>query len=125
MGKSLGIYTTRAEISSLLHTDIPSQFVDATRIEVNKRVDSGRWYKVTATRNNRVGSVSVEDCAESGEHCKTCQGPDDARCFAKTVGSAGTLVFGDNPMMFGGKPDAGPGDTPRTGQVSTFNIASL
>ena len=100
------------------------QFADATRIEVNKRVDSGRWYKVTATRNNRVGSVSVEDCAESGEHCKTCQGPDDARCFAKTVGSAGTLVFGDNPMMFGGKPDAGPGDTPRTGQVCTNKLTS-
>ena len=71
-------------------------------------MDSGRWYKVTATRNNRVGSVSVEDCAESGEHCKTCRidAPDDGKgCFAKAVGTAGTLVFAGNPMLFGGLSD--------------------
>jgi hypothetical protein len=55
---------------------------------MNAQVDTGRWYKVTATRNNRVGSLSVEDCTESGEFCKTCL-HDDERCFAKEIGEAG------------------------------------
>ena len=60
-----------------------------TRLSLtNKRVDTGRWYKVTATRNNRVASLSVEDCTESGEFCKTCA-PDDPSCFTKDVGEAG------------------------------------
>jgi protocadherin Fat 4 len=76
-----------------------------TRLSLtNKRVDTGRWYKVTATRNNRVGSLSVEDCTESGEYCKACQ-PDDPRCFTKDIGEAGTLVFHKNPMFFGGLED--------------------
>ncbi len=59
-----------------------------TSLVLPKQVDTGRWYKVTATRNNRVGSLSVEDCTESGEFCKTCQ-PDDERCFTKEIGEAG------------------------------------
>ena len=64
----------------------------------------GRWYKVTATRNNRVASLSVEDCTESGEFCKACL-PNDPTCFTKKVGEAGTLVFNNNPMFFGGIED--------------------
>ena len=59
-----------------------------TRISVERRLDTGRWYKLTATRNNRIGTLSVEDCTESGEFCKTCL-PDDASCFQKSTGEAG------------------------------------
>ena len=65
---------------------------DVTRIQLDRQVDTGRWYKVTATRNNRVGSLTVEDCTESGEYCKTCQA-DDSRCFAKSIGSAGYVFY--------------------------------
>ena len=47
---------------------------------------------MTATRNNRVASLSVEDCTESGEYCKLCQAGDDS-CFTKRIGETGTLNF--------------------------------
>ena len=72
-----------------------------TRISVNKHVSSGRWFKVTATRNNRVASLSVEDCTESGEYCKQCAAGDES-CFTKDIGDTGTLSFNSNPMYFGG-----------------------
>ena len=63
-----------------------------TQISVNKYIADGRWFKVTATRNNRVASLSVEDCTESGEYCKLCQAGDDS-CFTKRIGKTGTLNF--------------------------------
>ena len=59
-----------------------------TRVTVNKYVANGRYHRIIATRNNRVASLSVEDCTESGEACKTCQAGDD-KCFAKDVGDVG------------------------------------
>ena len=72
-----------------------------TRISVSKYLSNGRWFKVTATRNNRVASLSVEDCTESGEYCKQCLAGDES-CFTKDIGDTGTLSFNNNPMYFGG-----------------------
>ena len=93
------------------------------QLQLDRQVNTGRLYKVTATRNNKVGSLTVEDCTESGEYCKPCQ-TDDARCFTKIVGtgSSGTLVFKKNPMFFGG---VGPNIQPvldRPGQISTVDF---
>ena len=70
-------------------------------ITVNKHLADGRWFKVTATRNNKVASLSVEDCTESGEFCKSCLAGDDS-CFSKAIGDTGTLNFGRNHTMFFG-----------------------
>jgi len=75
-----------------------------TRMTVRKHISNGRWYKITATRNNRVASLSVEDCTESGEFCKQCQTGDE-KCFTKDVGDTGTLNFNSNPTYFGGIDD--------------------
>jgi protocadherin Fat 4 len=75
-----------------------------TRMTVHKHISNGRWYKITATRNNRVASLSVEDCTESGEFCKQCQTGDE-KCFTKDVGDTGTLNFNGNPTYFGGIDD--------------------
>ena len=78
-----------------------------TSISVNKYLTNGRWFKVTATRNNRVASLSVEDCTESGEYCKLCQAGDES-CFTKDIGDTGTLNFNNNPMYFGGMDHVQP-----------------
>ncbi|XP_059080013.1 cadherin-related tumor suppressor-like [Tigriopus californicus] len=75
-----------------------------SRLEIPKRLDTGRWFRITATRNNRVGTLSIEDCTESGEFCKTCH-PDDNGCFKKAVGDAGALAFHGNNLFLGGLPD--------------------
>ena len=59
-----------------------------SRIQLNRKMDTGRWFKLTATRNNQVGTLSVEDCTESGEFCKECKA-DDPTCFKKATGEAG------------------------------------
>ena len=59
-----------------------------SRIQLNRKMDAGRWFKLTATRNNQVGTLSVEDCTESGEFCKECKA-DDPTCFKKATGEAG------------------------------------
>ena len=86
-----------------------------TEISVNKYIADGRWFKVTATRNNRVASLSVEDCTESGEFCKLCQAGDES-CFTKDIGDTGTLNFNQNPVYFGGLETVQPLIT-RPGQV--------
>ena len=74
-------------------------------ITVNKHLADGRWFKVTATRNNKVASLSVEDCTESGEFCKSCLAGDET-CFSKAIGDTGTLNFGRNHTMFFGGIDS-------------------
>ena len=72
-----------------------------TSISINKYLSNGRWFEVTATRNNHVASLSVEDCTESSEYCKECQAGDDS-CFTKDVGDTSTLNFNSNPLFLGG-----------------------
>jgi protocadherin Fat 4 len=59
-----------------------------TSISVNKKVTDGGWYRVTATRNGRVVSLSVASCSKSGEVCKDC-GPGDSSCSADDTGPTG------------------------------------
>ena len=78
---------------------------EPSRVTIDRDVSTGRWYKLTATRHHQVGTLSLEDCTESGEYCKTCE-PDDLNCFRKVSGQAGTLSFHGNPLHFGGLPSA-------------------
>lgn len=59
-----------------------------TSISVNKKVTDGKWYRVTATRNGRVVSLSVASCSKSGEVCKDCR-PGDSSCYADDTGNTG------------------------------------
>ena len=61
---------------------------EPARVSIDRDVATGRWYKLTATRHHRVGTLSLEDCTESGEYCKTCE-PDDPSCFRKVTGEVG------------------------------------
>ena len=88
-----------------------------TTISINKYLSNGRWYKVTATRNNRVGSLSIQDCTESGEHCKDCHAGDE-KCFTKDIGESGTLNFNGSPLYFGGIDKVQPLIS-RAGQVKS------
>ena len=88
-----------------------------TTISINKYLSNGRWYQVTATRNNRVGSLSIQDCTESGEHCKDCH-PGDEKCFTKDIGESGTLNFNGSPLFFGGIDKVQPLIS-RAGQVKS------
>ena len=58
------------------------------RISVPKLVSDGKWYRVTATRNGRVGSLSVGECLHSGESCRDCR-PGDRSCSADYTGPTG------------------------------------
>lgn len=48
----------------------------------------GNWYKITATRNGRVVSLSVASCSEHGDICEECR-PTDSSCYADDTGPAG------------------------------------
>ncbi|RXG69291.1 Cadherin-related tumor suppressor [Armadillidium vulgare] len=74
---------------------------EITYVTVDKQVTDGDWYKVTATRNGRVISLSVSECSNSGEICKECR-PVDPNCYADAIGLTGTLNFNNEPMYFGG-----------------------
>ncbi|KAA0192694.1 hypothetical protein HAZT_HAZT002492 [Hyalella azteca] len=86
-----------------------------TSISVNKKVTDGGWYRVTATRNGRVVSLSVASCSKSGEVCKDC-GPGDSSCSADDTGPTGTLNFNNEPMYMGGVMTVDPIQE-RPGQV--------
>ena len=61
---------------------------EITNVTVNKYVSDSNWYKVTATRNGRVMSLSVAECTNSGEICNQCD-PIMGNCYADTVGLTG------------------------------------
>ena len=58
------------------------------KISVDKPVADGKWYRVTATRNGRVGSLSVGDCSQSGESCRDCRAG-NRTCSADYTGPTG------------------------------------
>ena len=64
-----------------------SQTAIAT-ISVDKTVSDGKWYRVTATRNGRVGSLSVGECSQTGESCRDCRSGDRS-CSADYTGPTG------------------------------------
>lgn len=51
-------------------------------------LSNGKWYKITATRNGRVMSLSVSKCTENGDVCEECR-PGDASCYSDDVGPTG------------------------------------
>ena len=59
-----------------------------TSISVNKKVTDGNWYRVTATRNGRVVSLSVASCSKIGELCTECRAGDSS-CYADDTGHTG------------------------------------
>ena len=59
-----------------------------TAISVDKVVSDGRWYRVIATRNGRVGSLSVGECLATGESCRECRSGDRS-CSADYSGPTG------------------------------------
>ena len=58
------------------------------KITVDKMVADGKWYRITATRNGRVGSLSYGECPLSGESCRECR-PGDRSCSADYTGPTG------------------------------------
>jgi protocadherin Fat 4 len=57
-------------------------------IMVNKVVSDGQWYRIIATRNSRVVSLTVSACKDSGEICDDCR-PGDPSCYANDIGISG------------------------------------
>lgn len=54
----------------------------------NNNLADGSWYKIIATRNGRVVSLSVASCTEHGDVCEECR-PNDNSCYADDIGPAG------------------------------------
>lgn len=49
---------------------------------------NGKWYKLIATRNGRVLSLSVSKCTDNGDSCEECR-PGNSLCYAHDVGPTG------------------------------------
>ncbi|KAG7305888.1 hypothetical protein JYU34_008433 [Plutella xylostella] len=73
----------------------------------DKNLADGGWYKLTATRNGRVISLSVTSCSDHGDVCMECK-PGDDSCYADDTGQAGTLNFNNEPLLIGGLHKADP-----------------
>ncbi|KAG5892988.1 hypothetical protein JTB14_031839 [Gonioctena quinquepunctata] len=80
----------------------------------------GNWYKITATRNGRVVSLSVSSCVEQGDVCEECR-PGDSTCYADEIGPSGTLNFNNQPLLLGGLSSADP-VLERPGQVHSDDL---
>lgn len=52
----------------------------------------GKWYKLTATRNGRVISLSVTSCTDHGDICTECE-PGDSSCYDDDTGQAGYVSY--------------------------------
>ncbi|XP_063865139.1 LOW QUALITY PROTEIN: cadherin-related tumor suppressor-like [Scylla paramamosain] len=86
-----------------------------SRIQVEKSVSDGKWYKLTATRNGRVISLSVASCTHNGETCDECRS-NDGTCYSDDTARTGTLNFNNEPMYLGGVMTVDPLQE-RPGQV--------
>lgn len=57
-------------------------------MDTDKNLADGNWYKLTATRNGRVISLSIATCTDHGDVCTECE-PGDASCYDDDTGQAG------------------------------------
>ncbi|XP_059046362.1 cadherin-related tumor suppressor [Achroia grisella] len=73
----------------------------------NRNLADGEWYKLTATRNGRVISLSIASCIDHGDVCTECE-PGDDSCYDDDTGQAGTLNFNNEPLLIGGLHKADP-----------------
>ncbi|GAB0089240.1 Cadherin-related tumor suppressor [Sergentomyia squamirostris] len=83
-------------------------------------LSNGKWHKVTATRNEKVMSLSVSKCDENGDVCDECR-PGDATCYSDDIGPTGTLNFNKQPLLIGGLMSADP-VLERPGQVHSDDL---
>ncbi|XP_063697547.1 cadherin-related tumor suppressor [Culicoides brevitarsis] len=67
----------------------------------HRSVADGNWYKVIATRNGRVMSLSVSNCTDNGETCEKCQ-VGDSNCYTDDIGPTSALNFNKNSLLVGG-----------------------
>nr|XP_053612376.1 cadherin-related tumor suppressor [Plodia interpunctella] len=73
----------------------------------NTNLANGEWYKLTATRNGRVISLSIASCTDHGDVCGECE-PGDGSCYNDDTGQSGTLNFNNEPLLIGGLHKADP-----------------
>ncbi|VVD04616.1 unnamed protein product [Leptidea sinapis] len=83
--------------------------------KTDKNLADGKWYKLTATRNGRVISLSIGTCTDHGDSCTECE-PGDKSCYDDDTGQAGTLNFNNEPLLVGGLHKADPA-LERPGQI--------
>ncbi|OWR45848.1 cadherin protein [Danaus plexippus plexippus] len=76
-------------------------------MDTDKNLGDGKWYKLTATRNGRVISLSIGSCTDHGDVCTECE-PGDDSCYNDDTGQAGTLNFNNEPLLIGGLRKADP-----------------
>lgn len=57
-------------------------------MNTDKNLADGNWYKLTATRNGRVISLSIASCTDHGDVCTDCD-PGDDSCYDDDTGQAG------------------------------------
>lgn len=61
-------------------------------VNLNRNLADGSWYKLTATRNGRVISLSVTSCTDHGDTCTDCE-PGDDSCYSDDTGQAGYVCL--------------------------------
>ncbi|XP_045523939.1 cadherin-related tumor suppressor isoform X1 [Pieris brassicae] len=83
--------------------------------DTDRNLADGKWYKLTATRNGRVISLSIASCTDHGDICTECE-PGDKSCYDDATGQAGTLNFNNEPLLIGGLEKADPA-LERPGQI--------
>ncbi|CAG9785684.1 unnamed protein product [Diatraea saccharalis] len=84
-----------------------TSITSVTITESNKNLADGGWYKLSATRNGRVISLSIASCTDHGDICMECE-PGDDSCYGDDTGQAGTLNFNNEPLLIGGLYKADP-----------------
>lgn len=65
-----------------------TSITSVTISDPRKNLADGGWYKLTATRNGRVISLSVTSCTDHGDVCTECE-PGDESCYDDDTGQAG------------------------------------
>lgn len=58
----------------------------------DKNLADGNWYKLSATRNGRVISLSATSCTDHGDVCMECK-PGDDTCYVDDTGQAGYVFI--------------------------------
>jgi hypothetical protein len=62
-------------------------------VAVEKYVADSRWYKVTATRNSRVMSLSVANCShQASSSALVCHECSDSGCYVDDTGTIGYVL---------------------------------
>ncbi|XP_053399963.1 cadherin-related tumor suppressor-like [Mercenaria mercenaria] len=93
---------------------------DVTRVNIDKKVNTGSWFKVRVNRNRDMSKVWVEECPADGGPCEECQ--IGAPCYNQVqTANNDRLELGSHPLFIGGVKSL---DTilNRTGQVASHDF---